>query len=1094
MSPPEKPERPNSLEFGRGDSFGDPSRDFFISGGTLPADSPSYVERQADRILFESLVRGRYCYVLNARQMGKSSLSVQTIGKLERVGIRTTFIDLTRLGGKNVSAEQWYTGIAFEMARELGRRSQMAMYWKEHVAEGPMLRLFGAIHDVLLTSEEGQEPTPLVVFIDEIDATRSLPFDSDEFFSAIRECFNRRVFDPVYSKLTFCLLGVAVPSDLIRNPATTPFNIGERVYVEDFTLDELEAFATKLGENGEKIIERVHYWTGGHPFLSQSLCRSLARMSPPISVESVDEVVNRDLFDFRARDSNVNLADVSNIALHYGDSEDDPMKFRADLLSAYQRVWSGKHVPDDESNRVAALLKLSGIARSDGRFLHVRNRIYRHVFDLKWIAENMPGQELRRQKQSFRRGVRRTTLIAGSILAVIGTLAVFTWTSRVAAIAARKQLDYELYVADINSLRTYYDNGDTGRIETILKRHENSPYRGFEWGYWQRRFHDAPEEYTLNYTAPGKREVGMMSADGKEICISDMLTDTATIVSRATRQVVSTSKGANSGVIGQVGTDWVRFAMRGSEVAVSDVRTGIDTQSLRDPGYGQIALVHPPHSQFALTEESHLGALRDQRIVIWDVAKGTPVFSLDVPCEFMSFLSMSEDGQHFSYGVEPSGTANKPKIRFVAYDRRKSAPIDQFDIDVGSDLLCSFQKSVRFIFRTPGQEIVVRDSSLHRTELVPSFPEGLPEQLMPTQDEKSIIALYSTGQCVIRDFPSKANPRVRSNVSAISLGNLDGELVASATSVRVYHSQNSAIPQIITQGYRVTRSTDGRLNVFSNFPNTIRKIVEADYLPAGELPPARGQRDYTYNGRWSVSNSKGGRHNVLSDADGVFPDRKIPGTASIWSSSIGPSNFAIWDQNAFDLSLVDASTGILKWHHPLRSLQAMWVSPDGSRLFLVRDNVILEVYDTKSGGLIRKITAHNMGPLYVTFTRNSDAFFTCGGDGRVVLWDMASTRKLMEFRGNALRGATCADLSPDGKRVATASQSGSWQLWDSSNGVQLLDVEASKRPLTSVVFCADGNRIITAGSDDQVRVWSATDQNPTVNLPINRSWLSEVRE
>lgn len=43
---------------------------FYVTGGTLRADAPSYVERQADQELFEGLLRGEFCYVLTARQMG----------------------------------------------------------------------------------------------------------------------------------------------------------------------------------------------------------------------------------------------------------------------------------------------------------------------------------------------------------------------------------------------------------------------------------------------------------------------------------------------------------------------------------------------------------------------------------------------------------------------------------------------------------------------------------------------------------------------------------------------------------------------------------------------------------------------------------------------------------------------------------------------------------------------------------------------------------------------------------------------------------------------------------------------------------------
>ena len=47
---------------------------FYITGGTLPPDAASYVERQADKDLLNGLRSGEYCYVLNSRQMGKSSL------------------------------------------------------------------------------------------------------------------------------------------------------------------------------------------------------------------------------------------------------------------------------------------------------------------------------------------------------------------------------------------------------------------------------------------------------------------------------------------------------------------------------------------------------------------------------------------------------------------------------------------------------------------------------------------------------------------------------------------------------------------------------------------------------------------------------------------------------------------------------------------------------------------------------------------------------------------------------------------------------------------------------------------------------------
>src|SRR5439155_207206 len=106
---------------------------------------------------------------------------------------------------------------------------------------GPLQRWMGALQEVVLA----RVPGSVVIFIDEIDMVRGLRFSTDEFFAGIRECYNRRGDDPEFERLTFCLMGVASPSDLIRDTRITPFNIGRRVELSDFT--EAEAMPLALG-------------------------------------------------------------------------------------------------------------------------------------------------------------------------------------------------------------------------------------------------------------------------------------------------------------------------------------------------------------------------------------------------------------------------------------------------------------------------------------------------------------------------------------------------------------------------------------------------------------------------------------------------------------------------------------------------------------------------------------------------------------------------------------------------------------------------------------------------------------------------------
>jgi hypothetical protein len=405
---------------------------FFVTGGTLRPDAPSYVERQADRDLLAGLLRGEFCYVLTARQMGKSSLMVRTAKRLRERGVQVILLDLTAVG-QNLTAEQWYDGLLRLMGMQLDLEAELERFWTEHERLGPLQRWMAAMREVVLPElrqraenrahrMEAPRAAPvatnlaaapertatqaaarLVIFVDEIDVVRSLPFSTDEFFAAIRECYNRRGEDPEFSRLSFCLLGVATPSDLIRDTRLTPFNVGRRIELHDFTPAEAEPLARGLDaptgrvRDPAALLRRILTWTNGHPYLTQRLCQELADEAEVAGPASVDQLCEDLFFSSRARERDDNLIFVRERLLR---SEVD----RAGLLDLFSQVRQGRRVPDDETDPLASVLRLSGVVRSENGVLRQRNRIYHRVFDREWVRANMPAAELRRQRQAFWRG------------------------------------------------------------------------------------------------------------------------------------------------------------------------------------------------------------------------------------------------------------------------------------------------------------------------------------------------------------------------------------------------------------------------------------------------------------------------------------------------------------------------------------------------------------------------------------------------------------------------------------------------------------------------------------------------------------------
>ncbi|MCY1055013.1 AAA-like domain-containing protein [Nannocystis sp. SCPEA4] len=1045
----------------------------FQVGGAVQAGA-FYIERKADRELMSALMRGEFCYILAPRQIGKTSLRVRAGKRLQASGVRCVSIDFTNIGSTLVSIDDWYFSIALEIAESIGLPSP-ELFWSTHQNLTPVHRWYRFLRNELLDRTD----KPIVVFIDEVESVLALPFSSDDFFASIRSAFNLRAEDPAYERLTFCLLGVAAPADLISNSVRTPFNIGREIRLEDFSRAELDAFRPGLeglGGSPDALLDAVYAWTAGHPYMSQRLCDDLVRRGPvsdKTDAERVDDSAYT-LFVRNGRTADANLA-YAEKRLNANAS-----RTRArDMLDLYRRILSGEHVPAEPNNPVQIELRLTGLAaeardeRGDIE-LRVRNLVFAEVYDHKWLREREKEQRLAEFVVRWDSSGRHDDyLLRGAALEDA-----LAWSH------GRSDLtlgDHEFLLAGLNFARREAEARH--RLEEAARMQEQARLAALEE---QRKAERERYRADIERERRERAEEGAVSQRRTISILTGTVATLGLLLALTVWQFV---------VAEQSKDQLSRMSERRSEDARLD-RLGADALLYaQQPGKERDAL--------RTAIKAAADALARDGEVPPRVMQGLAA-AVATPVQRPLVLRHAEavNGAHFSHDGTRLLTASKDQTAHL-WDAVSGKTIRVLEHNAPV-LSASFSRDDTRIFSVGADRIARLWNAATGDNLEEYKNVSVPPQRMIAGLSDNGYSVYFLGVdrgahlVDIRGSRARDLPRAQSgNVTAIALadgdpvvatGGADGvtrlwDLDAGTLLTELKrHKGNVGAVMFSPLGDRlVTVGEAGDARVWSTAGAAIATLEHGEPV-LGASYSASGTRILTWSpSRASVWNQAGKLLATMSDPRELLkqasfsPDERRLATVTAGTDAGAGTTVKLWDVvKAEAAGAGKAEVAATLGGHTGQVLSVRF-SLDGSRLLTTSEDNTARLWNSASGQPIATLEGHTAPVLAAEFSPDGARILTVGGDNTARIWDGSLNNAVPTLKGHGA-SVRLARFSPDGSRIVTTSDDKTARLWDVVSTRNIRTLEGHAGPVVAAVFAGDGSgRLITwAEEDSNLRLWDAS--------------------
>ena len=333
--------------------------------------SSLYVKRIADYQIEEILEdMQRPGYVLVSRQMGKTNLLLNAQESLKREDDIFIYLDLSNTFADSKGCFENMINITLELNQDKlnGLKEQIYKYRNENQLLPNHSRHLEELK-LILNRITGR----LIFFLDEIDALTKIDY-SDEIFAQIRSIYFSRKNNIEFERLGYILSGVVEPKEIIKNQDISPFNIGQKIYLNDFSFEEFCQFLDKGQLKLKKeVVDYIYEMTNGNPRITWDICSDIEKINDHKIVEITDvkDIINKlylisfdkppidNIRDIVKKD--IELSDAI-LELHYDDSV---------ILS----------------DRIKNKLYLSGIINYDGADgrVKIKNEIIKKSLSENWI-------------------------------------------------------------------------------------------------------------------------------------------------------------------------------------------------------------------------------------------------------------------------------------------------------------------------------------------------------------------------------------------------------------------------------------------------------------------------------------------------------------------------------------------------------------------------------------------------------------------------------------------------------------------------------------------------------------------------------------